>query len=392
MRLNSITIPTIQPQEDRKPLVRLKLKIVTPMLGGGAIAGQPSVEFPIRGSAIRGGLRYWWRATYGAACATPEEMKRLETALWGGSEQGGMRSSLLSVCIEPVTAGTSALRSRALIPQYAQGMLTGDDADQQQVLVDSIFVLEIRQNRTPIDVPSSLREQVECAVLSLVLFGGLGARTRRGFGCLQMICDPLNTIEVDKLWDRFNEIIPKAHQIRAGGFTNLIQGVILGGKPQNSASDAWDESIKVLKGFRQGNYGRSPWPESDTARKLSRSKPLEDDPALALPRASLGLPFTVKDIANSRNPAFSELTVVGYNGSQRLASPVIVKPLRKSREWYPAIIFLGRSDLDENLVSVQSADGGINGTMKELGLSLSAVGYPRDESTKRKNPQQGQKK
>ena len=36
-----------------------RLRLVTPMFGGGARAGKPDEKLPIRPSSIRGHLRYW---------------------------------------------------------------------------------------------------------------------------------------------------------------------------------------------------------------------------------------------------------------------------------------------------------------------------------------------
>ncbi|WP_237667752.1 type III-B CRISPR module RAMP protein Cmr1 [Vibrio sp. V33_P6A3T137] len=56
--------------------------LVTPMYGGGVKAGEVDNDMPIRASAIRGQLRFWWRIACGVK--DPEVMRENEEAMWGG--------------------------------------------------------------------------------------------------------------------------------------------------------------------------------------------------------------------------------------------------------------------------------------------------------------------
>lgn len=64
----------------------LEVRLVTPLFGGGVEAGVPDPVTPIRGCAIRGQLRFWWRVTRGPTCKTPEELRARETEVWGSDE------------------------------------------------------------------------------------------------------------------------------------------------------------------------------------------------------------------------------------------------------------------------------------------------------------------
>jgi CRISPR/Cas system CMR-associated protein Cmr1 (group 7 of RAMP superfamily) len=44
---------------------KYSISLITPLFGGGAEPGRPDEDFPIRGTAIRGQLEFWWRATRG---------------------------------------------------------------------------------------------------------------------------------------------------------------------------------------------------------------------------------------------------------------------------------------------------------------------------------------
>ena len=81
-------LPELQPDfgllgHSREPFLRLDIDVTTPLFGGGAEAGVPDGDSPVRASSVRGNLRFWWRALYGAACADSAELFRAEAALWG---------------------------------------------------------------------------------------------------------------------------------------------------------------------------------------------------------------------------------------------------------------------------------------------------------------------
>src|SRR5882672_8573884 len=64
-----------------------RIELITPLFGGGVEAGENDATMPVRGTAIRGQLQFWWRATRGAACATLAEMRERHRAVWGATEE-----------------------------------------------------------------------------------------------------------------------------------------------------------------------------------------------------------------------------------------------------------------------------------------------------------------
>ncbi len=54
--INSEIIPEYKPKNSET----YQVKVITPIYGGGVKAGEPDKDMPIRASAIRGQLRYWW--------------------------------------------------------------------------------------------------------------------------------------------------------------------------------------------------------------------------------------------------------------------------------------------------------------------------------------------
>lgn len=60
--------------------------LATPMYGGGVDAHTVDKDMPIRASAIRGQLRFWWRllATHCWKLGNTNAIRKAEFALWGG--------------------------------------------------------------------------------------------------------------------------------------------------------------------------------------------------------------------------------------------------------------------------------------------------------------------
>jgi CRISPR-associated protein Cmr1 len=95
-------LPPAQPRAHRggptRTKVGLSVEVITPILGGGAQARELDEIDVIRPAAVRGHLRFWWRALYGHEdrFASAEALYAAESALWGRSAKGnkGGRSAV----------------------------------------------------------------------------------------------------------------------------------------------------------------------------------------------------------------------------------------------------------------------------------------------------------
>ena len=79
--------------------------LMTPMYGGGVTPGKVDCELPIRASALRGQLRFWWRLLNGAG-RKPAEVFSDESALWGGISGHGPRASQVTGGLRPIRSTT----------------------------------------------------------------------------------------------------------------------------------------------------------------------------------------------------------------------------------------------------------------------------------------------
>ncbi|MCX7700486.1 MAG: type III-B CRISPR module RAMP protein Cmr1, partial [Gemmataceae bacterium] len=83
-----------------------EIELITPLFGGGVQTRETDPSFPIRPTAIRGHLQFWWRATVGAKFSTKKELRAEQTWLWGGASGEDGRPSRVQVRVELVEADT----------------------------------------------------------------------------------------------------------------------------------------------------------------------------------------------------------------------------------------------------------------------------------------------
>ena len=306
----------------------VRCKLVTPMYGGGVEPGVVDCDMPIRAGALRGHLRFWWRLLNSAG-GTPEELFSREAALWGGLSSTGPKASRVTLQIraEPV-------RRQQLVnenfPAYALILEQGNDPEL--LAATYRFELELRCERP---VEPEQRGQIIEALRWWVNFGGVGARTRRGFGAVKASSDdtdlpPVSAAEVEQR-----------------------RGWMITGRPTPDAFRAWSAAIDALKRFRQGpgigrnrgaggggRPGRSHWPEPDALRRSTGRYPPRHDPQHPVdgyyPRAAFGLPL-VFHFKDRKDPPDKTLKPSHLD---RMASPLILRPWFDGRQYCPAALLL----------------------------------------------------
>jgi CRISPR-associated protein Cmr1 len=340
----------------------LSVRLVTPMFGGGVLAGEVDREMPVRVSAIRGQLRFWWRV----ACTAPsqgddssQQFSR-EIAIWGGISQTGPTASLAAMRIttwealsceaahryqeNPKRPGTP--KALPVVAPWAagyalfsaQGKRSSDgrrveEAPKVLALPGLGFQLSVRLDE---QLTAQQRQEVDLALRWWASFGGVGARTRRGLGAVLVEgLPPVNSDEVQ-----------------------AVGGRLALGRPAATVNDAWKHAISLLRDFRQAagvarnpgsepnRPGRSLWPEADSLRALSgRSDPRHANPVVdvnGFPRAAFGLPlvFHFKDKLDPDDHVLEPADAAPDRKRERMASPLILRPYRDGEGWRPAALLL----------------------------------------------------
>ena len=360
--------------------VSYTVKVITPIYGGGVEAGVPDEDMPIRATAIRGQLRYWWRFLQSHHL---NEDRRLsgtalfnrEREIWGGMSDDPTKdySSKIFIkinnkspyqsgpCCEYTSSGTDSRGKTKYslaflhdIPQYAmfpgQGKSpSSPDYDERTdkphnvLLPDIIFTLSIKSN-------SELNEDDWNSILNTLrwwsCFGGLGARTRRGLGSVEIEglesvtreeaakygCE-LRRINAASPMAAWNTAIKKLHHFRQGVGEGRNQK-----KDQNGGLVFWGKKPNQVPA-----QGGSRWPEPDSLREICKTHSKRHRPThkarLSFPRAAFGLPIIFKFNNQDEKQGDPQQTEIRPNDSERMASPLILKAMA-THEGYKAIALL----------------------------------------------------
>ncbi|WP_374488959.1 type III-B CRISPR module RAMP protein Cmr1 [Zoogloea sp.] len=357
-------------QTDAKSWKTYPCTLVTPMYGGGVKAGVVDEAMPIRASAIRGQLRFWWRLlAIHRDGMSPQAAREREFAVWGGLGTPPTASRVwvqvhmttpLPVKAEPWAAFEPSPRGGwntlptpqewakgadyALFPGQGKKPGLRDSADPASLLRPGVqWSLKLAVSSPTGDAGkladlAQEEKRVHDALRWWACFGGVGARTRRGLGAVKV--DGLEPVT--------------ASEVKACGCSLTLAST--GG---NDASQSWVWGISRLKDFRQGkNLGRNPgagnrpgrsrWPEPDAIRRYtgcnSSLHAPEHKAGNLFPRAAFGLPiiFHFKD-EREGDPSDFSLNPVH---KERMASPLILRPYLQNGKWFPAALLLPTDHLN----------------------------------------------
>lgn len=337
-------------------------KIITPLFGGGVAPRENDELKLIRETSIRGQLRFWWRAMRGSGSLS--EMKKREDAIFGSASQEVGQSKIL-IAVRDIRSG----KAEALFEINEKKRLQSRNSWQK--IAYAAFALqpnseELRDNspmrnvRTGVEFtlnlsfPASKRADIEAALWAWETFGGIGGRTRRGFGALEL--DKINgetinvkgykaaTIEAEIKVDLAKYLLP--NKTCDENMPHLTINSIFRTKQANDVKNAWENLIQKLKDFRQSprtgnNYkGESHWSEPDAIRRIvgtfavnvkdQETNQIKDrkpshQVGNKFPRAEFGLPIIIKfKEENQRDPKTQTLKPRRF---ERLASPLILRPI-----------------------------------------------------------------
>lgn len=330
----------------------LSCELITPMYGGGTVSTKVDTKMPIRASAIRGQLRFWWRLLAKHEWKL-KDIPQKEKEIWGGIGSG-----------DDGIAGNVLLRVNNLSKRITENHLIKYD---DKPLIDLKYVLfpahnETDETKTPhkllkqgltfdlqfafcekIAHQKEIKNQVIETLQWWVNFGGLGFRSRKGLGaiyanqCLDypQICKLLSKEDVEKAGCRL---------------------AIKQNNSNNSALQALQFAIKKLSDFRQAprvgrnpgqeRPGRSLWPEPDALRRIQKNLGYDrrhepEHPAgNVFARSVFGLPINYQ----SRQEKALNIMLKPEFG-ERLPSPLILRPRLIDGEYQPIALVLPYDDI-----------------------------------------------
>ncbi|NOK58061.1 MAG: type III-B CRISPR module RAMP protein Cmr1 [Chloroflexi bacterium AL-W] len=341
--------------------------LITPLFGGGVEPNKPDPVTVVRATAIRGHLRFWWRACRGGQFnGDLAKMKAYEDALWGAAakEDSGGPSQVVVVVKDGKRGGGfkvkwSEKEKRSNTYKKVFSTEVGHhkspysyvafplNEDRGEVYEEVKFSLDISYPKT-ICVNNSewdVESEIQAALWAWETFGGIGARTRRGSGALrleQIDGQPHTDLPPANESQARDWLKRKLGELVVGQFHEDVPHVsletryrIVSQDKDGKALKEWEKLINKLKKFRQRRYtpegeendhGHSGWPEPNTIRRVFEKDsrgPFADRSIDKFPRAQFGLPI-IFHMAHDRS--IGDVTLQGKE-KDRLASPLILKPL-----------------------------------------------------------------
>ncbi len=180
----------------------ITLKLASPGFFGGADHGKKE-DTLLRAPSLRGMLRWWWKTLY-RDIISGKEMEKLEDVLWGATSTG---KSLISIKIAshqnlnqelfnykdrfnptPEFKRKHNLMDGRPQPQGLFYLSYGmDERDKKRYFLDSgaCWKLDIsaRKGKTKLS-EENIRNQALAALSLLCRFGGIGSKSRKGFGSI----------------------------------------------------------------------------------------------------------------------------------------------------------------------------------------------------------------
>lgn len=341
--------PEWQAPTETRERIEVRLCLITPMFGGGYRTREVDEVVPIRAAAIRGHLRFWWRATAGARYGDPQSLYEAECALWGGAATPDNPAvGKVAVQVKIHNLGTGA-PYQSVAPQATrrEGPQHGYFLFPFQALGGQGVPAAMGRRDVEFSVTLSWasgflseeqKREIESALKAWVAFGGVGARTRRGCGALKAVDSdaarwlppPNNPQE----W--FRNLLPRDLPHDQSEWTTLKGAQILLGQLRTSDPfEVWRALGKFWAQFRKGHFnnyvptGKGGWRDYQQLierelikRKLIKRTRSRGKEQITLAKPFLGLPIIYQRLRGVQFSGTLEPADLG-----RMASPVILKPL-----------------------------------------------------------------
>jgi CRISPR-associated protein Cmr1 len=347
------------------------VRLITPLFGGGVhVEGdplrrqdkQPDRVTPFRGAAVRGQLRFWWRAVHAARYGTLAALREAESSLWGAASSPGACALDIShgplkvaeVEVFEMRQGNNGRwnpRARPGCEDLAYGAFPLQPKGGETVELTCGRLHRLTgEAHLRLLAPEGREAEVEAALRAWLLFGGLGGRTRRGFGAVEAtgaVFDPRAFLRTIPSGDA-PAGVPRLHGARLAIAPRTFD------KPE----DAMKWALRALRELRQGRDlgrnpgqtpnrpGRSRWPEAEAIRKITgRSDAQHRERFVGVdkfPRAAFGMPI-IFHFQSGQDPKDTRLQP---KGAERLASPLLLRPVRVGRDAYRALalVLAGTTD------------------------------------------------
>ena len=334
------SVPTIAHTDS--DTLRLPITLVTPMFGGGTNTRAVDKDQPIRPTSIRGHLQFWWRATAGARHSQSHSLFADQADIWGSTSIKSKVSVSVEAAINPGQISYSSIVNAYPSLKYALFPFAPNNAASEATGVKHGFNFTVTIKRLDPKLSDLQWQEVKDATTAWVNFGGIGSRTRRGCGSLFSDKISFSTVRAANEWLQSNGTrVPKEWP--------TLSTEIIGLTTPMSHIEAWENIIFHFSVFRQGrNVGRNPgtqrpgqsrFPDPDTIRSIMnlRDHELRGMPQ-GFPRAEFGLPIIFQRMGPGNGPTLVPDCADRNSDVDRMASPLVLKPMATSESQSAPII------------------------------------------------------
>lgn len=161
--------------------ITAKYKVVTPLF----ISGEDQAKAELRAPSIKGNLRFWYRATALPYLGSWQAVKEEEQRLFGSSDTGQGQFLIRLKTVDNGITNKSQRWNDTGSAYLGYGLINSSSGQNQNsrpfINPGTVFSVEIKIRPGFSDLASIKR-----ALTAIGLFGGLGARSRHGFGSLSL--------------------------------------------------------------------------------------------------------------------------------------------------------------------------------------------------------------
>jgi len=378
-------IPRQFSQEDHSEIVReeYQFELITPMFGGDAESWKLDLKNPVRGQSVKGQLRFWWRTMQDET--KPQQLLINENKIWGGttvdSDGEEIRiKSPVSIAITDIKIPEGAIVEATMknnfavddsvIPGYVLFPITSHvkQAEKNGSTSDIHFIKKM-SFILHVSYPDYLETDIINTLKLWTLFGGIGARTRRGTGsiyCEDLLLDFNNEAKVLEFIRNFKDEEVTLKYPRIAGATLAVSG------GQGNPNDCWHDLLKQYGKFRQqrtppeatNRPGRSYWPEPDAIKIITKQYKADHAPnhpdGIWFPRAAFGLPiqteFNNRDGQGDPVGKFMLEPIIDGDKEGRWPSPVILKVIKLSNGSILKVCLSLKQKFPDNIVLKNGSD------------------------------------
>lgn len=220
--------------------VKVECQTITPLISSGANLE----ELELRAASVKGLLRFWWRTFQDPS--NTEELYKKESNIFGSSDKNyGASKIKINISYDKFELNQKIKRANTLfsmafksIGNYRSALtyllfpfLERDKIKKDYILKRSILLPPFNFQINML-MPEEIVDEVLKSLWLLNVFGGIGARTRRGFGAfkitdirvLDLITEKEKQIEVLEL---FKENVNTANEYILRGIKSIKEETIL---------------------------------------------------------------------------------------------------------------------------------------------------------------------